>query len=323
MKEVVAALVLVAPPFLKVPLLRRLGGARIGRHVHIGWFSTISAKHISIGDYAEIRAFSIMHCAGEVKIGAYAVISNFVLVYGLGSFSAGKHCYIGSQCWINAEEEVRIGNVSALGPRCMIFTHGSFLPYTEGYWAKLAGVTIGNYVWLAAGVFVHPGVRVGDRVFANSRAVITHDLQSGEVVAGFPAEPVGRMENLQRHMTPSRQDEAARHMLAQFAKLILSRKLGIEVQTHDDEDFRFRAYGREYALFYIPAEGEMPDLQRFYPKARMLALVNRPNWTAAQPRRRLSVFNMTTMKTGPWRDGVQRELWQFMRMYFGVTFEFE
>jgi len=41
---------------------------------------------------------------------------------------------------------MRMGNVSAIGPKCMVFTHGSFLPYIEGYWVKLEGVTIGEHV---------------------------------------------------------------------------------------------------------------------------------------------------------------------------------
>jgi hypothetical protein len=82
LKNFAFAIVFVCPPFLKKIILKWLSGAKIGHHVQFGWFSTISGGHIEIGDYAEVRAFSVIRCAGEVRIGAYAVISNFVMIYG-------------------------------------------------------------------------------------------------------------------------------------------------------------------------------------------------------------------------------------------------
>jgi acetyltransferase-like isoleucine patch superfamily enzyme len=315
------AIVFVCPPFLKKIMLKWLGGAKIGRHVHIGWFSTISGGHIEIGDYTEVRAFSVIRCAGEVRIGAYAVISNFVMIYGAGSFILGNHSYIGPQCWINADEEVRIGSTSALGPRCMVFTHGSFLPYTEGYWAKLAGVTIGDYVWMAAGVFIHPGVEVGNNVFVNSRSVLTQNIPAGEIVEGFPAKSVGSTEKLRRRMTPKRKDEAAWYMLEQFSELILRRRMGLEVQNHTPNRLGFRHRGRQYIMLCIPSNGALPAMEELNSNAHLILMVNRPDWAPPKTRNDLIMFDLTKMKTGPWRDGVHKELWKFMRMYFGVTFE--
>ncbi|MFN3982872.1 MAG: acyltransferase, partial [Caldilinea sp.] len=149
------------PPVLKPWVLRRFCGAQVGRHVSIGWFASIAARKIELGDYAAVRAATLIRLDGAFRIGRQSEISNFCLIYGASDLEIGDQCYIGPQCLLNCDEPVRMGYYSALGPRSMVFTHGSFLPFTQGYWVKLAGVTIGSHVWCAAGVFLHPGVEIG------------------------------------------------------------------------------------------------------------------------------------------------------------------
>ncbi|MGH7453936.1 MAG: acyltransferase, partial [bacterium] len=194
---------------------------------------------------------------------------------------------------------------------------------TEGYWGKLAGVTIGDYVWMAAGVFVHPGVEVGNNVFVNSRSVVTHDIAAGEIVEGFPAKSVGSTEKLRRRMTPKRKDEAAWHILEQFAELILRRHMELDVQNHIPNRLSFCYRGRQYLMLCIPSDGPIPALDELDSDVRLILMFNRTDWPPPRPRKNLILFDLTTMKTGPWRDGVHKELWKFMRMYFGVTFEHE
>jgi acetyltransferase-like isoleucine patch superfamily enzyme len=322
MRALVLVVVFLAPPFLKKFLLRRLLGARIGRGVRIGWFSAIACRRLTMGDYSEVRAFTLMRCDGDVQLGQYSIISSFVLVYGSASLLIGNHCYVGPQSLINVDEDVRIGNLSAIGPRGMIFTHGSFLPYTEGYWARLAGVTIGDRVWIAAGVFIHPGVKVGDNVFVNSRSVLTAEVPSNQVVEGYPAAKVTEMQRLKRNMTPPRVDAAAAHMLKQFVEIVLRRRLHLDVQDDSANGIVFRYRFREYLVACIPSEGPVLDLEQGHRRRRVILLVNRPGWEPPRLAAPL-VFDLAAMRTELVRDKIHRELWKFMRMYFGVTFEFE
>lgn len=323
MKTFIFALICICPPFLKGHILRWFWGAKIGRHARIGWFSTIIGRHVELGDYSEVRSLSIIRCDGEVRIGTYSVISNFVLVYGSASIIIGNHCYIGPQSLINADEDVRIGNLSALGPRCMIFTHGSFLPYTEGYWVKFDGVTIGDRVWIAAGVFIHPGVKVGNNVFVNSRSVLKQDIPAGEVVEGFPAKRVADMEKVRRHMTPKRVDAAARQMLDHFAEVVLRRGMGIEVEDGTAHRLNFYYQGQEYLVLCIPSDGPVPSTSDVDGDKRLIFLVNRPHWEPPSTLQHPMVLELTTMRTHFSRDKVHAQLWSFMRKYFGVTFEYE
>ena len=60
MRTLLFVLLLLLPPFLKPWVLRRFYGATVGRHVSIGWFASISARRIELGDYAVVRAATLI-----------------------------------------------------------------------------------------------------------------------------------------------------------------------------------------------------------------------------------------------------------------------
>jgi acetyltransferase-like isoleucine patch superfamily enzyme len=313
---------ILAPPVLKPLVLKWVCGAKLGRGVRIGWLSAVMGRTVSIGEYSEIRPLTVIICDGDVAIGAYTVVSSLTLAYGCASFSLGDHCYIGPQCLINVDEDVRVGSVSAIGPRSVLFTHGSFLPVTEGYWTKLGGVTIGGHVWLAAGVFVHPGVRIGDEVFVNSRSVIAEDVPGGVVAVGFPAKPVGTMRHLRRHMSPPRVDAVLSQMLQRFGDVVLERKLRICVERDGPDSLRF-AYGhRRYLVFCVRSNGADVPFAGKGEEGRLIALVNKPTWKLPEGSQNPLIFDLQTMRTCRSIDTIHTEFWQFMRMYYGLTFEF-
>lgn len=317
------AVVFLCPPFLKKYLLKWFCGARIGHGASIGWFSSVMGKHIAIGDHAEIRPLTLIRCAGDVRVGKYATISSFVLIYGSAAFTLGDHAYIGPQSLINVDEAVRIGSRSALGPRCMLFTHGSFLPYTEGYWVKFGPITIGDNVWCAAGVFIHPGIAVGDNVFVNSRSVLAQDVPSGAVMEGFPAQQVTTIDKIRRTMTPRRVDAALQHMLRHFAETILQQEMGIAIGEAGTRRLSFSYRGRDYLILCVPADGAVPSAHDLSCDKQLIMLVNRPAWTPPAPLKHPMVFDFTTMRTRPWRDKVHTELCLFMKRYYGVQFEYQ
>jgi putative colanic acid biosynthesis acetyltransferase WcaF len=51
-------------------------------------------------------------------------------------------------------------------------------------------VSIEPEVWVAAGVFVSPGVRIGRGAVVAARSVVTRDLPPMMISAGSPAKPV-------------------------------------------------------------------------------------------------------------------------------------
>jgi acetyltransferase-like isoleucine patch superfamily enzyme len=274
-------------------------------------------RRIELGTHSVIRPFTLIRLAGEVRLGNYSEISSFGLVYGSSSLIIGKHSYIGPQSLINADEEVRLGHGSALGPRSMIYTHGSFLPYTEGYWVKLAGVTIGDNVWCAAGVFIHPGVEIGDNTFVNSRSVLTQAIPAGSVVEGTPAKVVYPMERLKRKMSPRRVDAALAQLLHDFAEIGLRRELSLEAIEEAKYQLRFRWRGQLYHIALIPSTGDLPILVEPSAGVRQIFIVNCPGWS---PPAEAMVFDLATVQTPFTSDRVHTALRLFMQRYYGVKF---
>lgn len=316
MRTLLFILVFLSPPALKPALLRWLGGAQIGRHVHIGWFASLAGRSIVLGDYSEIRALTLIQCDGDLRIGAYSIVSSFNLVYGCAGLIVGDHAYIGPQSLINCDEDVRLGSHSALGARSMIYTHGSYLPFTEGYPVRFGGVTIGDYTWCAAGVFIHPGITIGSNVFVNSRSVVAQDIGDGEVCEGFPARQVTTIDRVRRTMTPRRLDAAAAQMVDHFAEMVLRRQLQLQPQQLRPGQVRVSAGGRSYLIAAIPSAGAEPEPG----DAQLVALVNRPGWQGPAGALRL---DLASMRTPYPRDLIHRQLDLFMRRYYGVQFRYD
>jgi len=317
--DVLFGVVFVAPPFLKKLLLRAFLGARIAPTAHIGWLSSVLVRSLVMDEHSSIAALTLVRCDGDVRLGRYAEMSSFVLCYGAGGFALGDHSYVGPQCLINADEDVRIGRHSALGPRSMVFTHGSFLPVTEGYPVRLAAVTIGDRAWLAAGVFLHPGVHVGDDVIVNSCAVVAGDVPSGMVAEGAPARPVFPVERVKRRMTPARVDETMRRVLARFAESVLERARGLRVTAEGRDAVRFTDGGCAYRIVYVPATG--PATEPSPPpgdgRRRLIVLSSSAEWRPADGAE-VDVLDLVTGHAGVSDDPMTRELVEFLRRYYGI-----
>jgi putative colanic acid biosynthesis acetyltransferase WcaF len=49
---------------------------------------------------------------------------------------------------------------------------------------------VGNGVWIAADVYVAPGVTIGDNSVVGARSSVFHDMPAGMVCQGYPCRPV-------------------------------------------------------------------------------------------------------------------------------------
>lgn len=51
-------------------------------------------------------------------------------------------------------------------------------------------VTIGNHVWVGAGVHINQGVTIGDNTVIGSGSVITKDIPANVIAAGVPCRVI-------------------------------------------------------------------------------------------------------------------------------------
>jgi len=185
------------PSFIKTRIYR-WAGARLGKGVTIDFGAIILAdgfNSIEIGNYSFVRSFSIILCS-DISIGNYSEIAPFVWIWGAGRLKVGNKCYIGPRSVVNLRRnDFIMGEYSGVGPSSMIYTHGQWLPYTEGWPRKYADVVLEDHVWVPARVFVSPGVTIGSGSIIGSGAVVTKDLPSGIFAAGVPAKIISEVNN--------------------------------------------------------------------------------------------------------------------------------
>ena len=84
---------------------------------------------------------------------------------------------------------IRIGDNVKFGPNCQLIT--ATHPLDAGVRARGleygSPITIGDNVWLGAGVIVNPGVTIGDNAIIGSGAVVTKDIPANVIAVGNPA----------------------------------------------------------------------------------------------------------------------------------------
>jgi len=204
----------------------------------------------------------------------------------------------------------------------MIYTHGAFFPYTEGYWVRFAPVTIGDHTWIAAGVFIHPGVTVGSNVFVNSMSVLTQAIPDGVVIEGFPAKQVTTTDKLKKKMTPKRVDTAVKKILKHFDEVVLERALEIKDRKFVKNQLIFKYHRREYCILCITSDNVSPPLYTTDQNKRFIFLVNTEHWSPPSTPKNPMVFDLTTMSTHLSGDKIFVELLRFMKSFYGIQFEY-
>lgn len=118
----------------------------------------------------------------------------------------GENTYFGDRCFMNYNAvildcaPIRIGNDFMAGPNVQIVTPVHPLvaserrvqEYPEGLcdreYAK--PIEIGNDVWLASGVIVTGGSKIGDRCVIGAGSVVMGEIPAGYFAAGTPAKPI-------------------------------------------------------------------------------------------------------------------------------------
>jgi acetyltransferase-like isoleucine patch superfamily enzyme len=218
-KEILSALCVVLPSFVTCIIYRMLGH-RIGRNAAISIFSYVHAEEIEIGNDVEIRPFVFIRVS-QLSVGANSIISIGTQIKGHRSFVTKGNNFVGVHCVINCEEDVKMGFYSGLGPRCIVYTHGSFLPVTRGYPAKFGMVVLEDYVWVGMAVTILPGTFIESNCIINPGVVLKSRIKSNTLIecspTAFREMDLRRLQRLlQNKISPDYCKEIIRDFLAYF-----------------------------------------------------------------------------------------------------------
>jgi acetyltransferase-like isoleucine patch superfamily enzyme len=135
-------------------------GIVIGDGVFLGRGTILSCKNgdIELGDHVNIGFNSEIFSGSRVTVGAYGLFAAYTYLVG------GGHEF--GRADVPVVEQERSSR----------------------------GITLGENVWLGAGVKVLDGVHIGRNVVVGAGAVVTADLADGVVAAGVPARVVRQRE---------------------------------------------------------------------------------------------------------------------------------
>lgn len=110
--------------------------------------------------------------------------------------SIGAGTFVNFGCVMLDGAPIQIGEASqiASGVQLVTATHPTEPEPRRDGWEFAQPITLGDNVWLGAGVIVCPGVTIGDDTVVGAGAVVTRDLPAGVVAAGVPARVTRTVE---------------------------------------------------------------------------------------------------------------------------------
>ncbi|MCD8356440.1 MAG: sugar O-acetyltransferase [Clostridia bacterium] len=123
---------------------------------------------------------------GKIK-GDFTITAPFWCDYGY-NISIGKNFYTNHNCIILDGAKVSFGDNVFIAPNCCFSTAGHPLDVeqrNQGLEIALP-ITVGNNVWIGAGVIVLPGVTIGNDTIIGAGSVVNKDIPSGVVAVGNP-----------------------------------------------------------------------------------------------------------------------------------------
>jgi putative colanic acid biosynthesis acetyltransferase WcaF len=97
----------------------------------------------------------------------------------------GRNVRIHRSARIAIPWNLKIGDEAAIGDDVRIYNLGMITKCTIG---------IGSGAWICADAFIGPNVLVGDLAIVGARAVVIRNVAPGTVVAGNPAQVIGKRQ---------------------------------------------------------------------------------------------------------------------------------
>ncbi len=176
--------------------------AQIGKGSVIGPYVTLRCpSRISLGSNVFVDSGALLDAKGTgslIQLGNGVLIgANTVLSCSSGRITIGNDVSLGPHSHIRAGiGPVTIGSAVTIGAQTVVISGNpsyerTDLPMKQQV-GSVAGVTIGNDVWIGVGARIVDGVHIGDGSVVGAGAVVIKDVPAMAIVAGVPARVIGQ-----------------------------------------------------------------------------------------------------------------------------------
>jgi len=129
--------------------------------------------------------------AGRVEVGAQSVLDTGLVAEVHGRLQVGRRVVFGHHVTLGVASSLEIGDDCLIGEMCSLRDHDhAFDDPTRpirDQGRRVAGVRLGDDVWLGGRVTITAGVTIGTGTVVGAGSVVTRDLPAGVVAAGAPA----------------------------------------------------------------------------------------------------------------------------------------
>lgn len=126
----------------------------------------------------------------------FVIEPSFWCDYGY-NITLGENFYANHNLVILDAAPVTFGDNVFVAPNCCFTTAGHPIDVelrNKGQ-EYARPITVGNNVWIGAGVTVLPGVTIGDNVTIGAGSLVNRDIPSGSVAVGVPCRVIRETEN--------------------------------------------------------------------------------------------------------------------------------
>lgn len=123
------------------------------------------------------------------KVGRGVHVYPGVKIWAPWNLILANGCGIGDGAILYSQGQITIGvgAIISQGTHICTGTHD----YTQrSHPLYTLPIKIGSNVWVAAEVFIHPGITIGEGAVIGARSVVTKDMPAWMVCAGHPCKPI-------------------------------------------------------------------------------------------------------------------------------------